>query len=67
MFLISSVVFAKSTEARREVQNEDVVGAAPTGTAPATSEWSINLLPIKVHPILEVWQYIPVKKPIYIQ
>ena len=43
------VVFAHSTEARCQVKNEDVVGAAPTGDAPTTSEWSTILLPAKVH------------------
>ena len=33
-------VFAQSIEARCYLENEDVVGAAPTGDAPATSEWS---------------------------
>ena len=37
-----------------EVENEDVVGAAPTGDAPTTSEWSTILLPTKVRLILEV-------------
>ena len=37
-----------------EVENEDVVGAAPTGDAPTTSEWSTSLLPTKVRLILEV-------------
>ena len=36
-------------------ENEDVVGAAPTGDA--TSEWSTIWLPINVHLILQVWQY----------
>ena len=31
--------FAESLEARCQVENEDVVGAAPTGDAPTTSEW----------------------------
>ena len=31
-------VFAESLEARCQVENEDVVGAAPTGDAPTTSE-----------------------------
>ena len=35
----------------------DVVGAAPTGDAPTTSERSTILLPAKVRPILEVWRY----------
>ena len=50
------VVFAQSIEARCKVENEDVVGAAPTGDAPTTSEWSTSLLPTKVHLILEVWE-----------
>ena len=33
-----AVVFAQSTEAKCQVENEDVVGAAPTGDAPTTSE-----------------------------
>ena len=33
-----AVVFAQSIEARCYVENEDVVGAAPTGDAPTTSE-----------------------------
>ena len=32
-------VFSQSVEARCYVENEDVVGAAPTGDAPTTSEW----------------------------
>ena len=51
-----AIVFAQPIEARREVQDENVVGAAPTGAAPTTSEWTINLLPIKVHLILEIWR-----------
>ena len=38
------------------VENEDVVGAAPTGDAQTTSEWSTILLPTEVHLILEVSQ-----------
>ena len=41
-----------------QVKNEDAVGAAPTGDAPTTSEWSTILLPTKVRFILEVWRYI---------
>ena len=41
-----------------EVENEDVVGAAPTGDTSTTSEWSTILLPTKVHLILETWHYI---------
>ena len=35
--------------------NEDAFGAAPTGAAPTTSEWSTILLPTKVRLILDVW------------
>ena len=39
------------------VENEDVVGAAPTGDAPTTSEgWTISL-PTMVQLILETWRY----------
>ena len=41
------VVSAQSIEARCEVEN-DVVGAAPTGDAPTTSEWSAGLVPTTV-------------------
>ena len=54
-----AVVFAQSNEARCSVENEDVVGAAPTGDAPTTSEWSTILLPTKVRLILETWRYSP--------
>ena len=37
--------------------NPDGVGAAPTGHAPTTSEWSTISLPTKVQLILEIWQY----------
>ena len=37
-------VFAESLEARYLVENEDVVGAVPTGDAPTTSEWSIYFI-----------------------
>ena len=40
-----AAVLAESLEARCQVENEDVVGAAPTGDAPTTSEWSTILLP----------------------
>ena len=53
-----AVVFAQSIEARCSVENEDVVGAAPTGDAPTTSEWSKILFPTKVRLILEVLRYI---------
>ena len=48
----------KSLEDIYEVDNEDVVGAAPTGDAPTTSEWSTILLSAKVRLILEVLRYI---------
>ena len=41
-----------------QVENEDGVGAAPTGGAPISSEWSTILLPGKVRLILEVLYYI---------
>ena len=50
--------FRLSNAARRcYVENEDVVGAVPTGDAPTTSGWSAILLPTKVWLILEVWQF----------
>ena len=51
-----AVVFAQTNEARCLVENEDVVGAAPTGDAPTTSEWSTILLPTMVRLILETWR-----------
>ena len=36
--------------------NEDVVGAAPTGDAPTTSEWSTIMLSAKVPLILQIWR-----------
>ena len=50
-----AVAFAQSIEAMCSVENEDVVGAAPTGPAPTTSELSTILLPTKVRLILEVY------------
>ena len=52
-----AVVFAQSIEARCQVENEDVVGAAPTGDAPTTSELSTILYPTKVRLMLEVLRY----------
>ena len=46
------VVFAQSIEVKCLVDNEDAGGAAPTGDAPITSEWSTILLPNKVRLIL---------------
>ena len=49
MFPVSSCsCFAQSIEARFYVDNEYMVGAAPTADAPATSDWSTSLLPTKV-------------------
>ena len=48
-----AVVLAQAIDARHWVENEDVVGAAPTGDAPTTFEWSTNLSPPKVRIILE--------------
>ena len=42
------VVFGQSNEPRCYVDHSDVVGAAPTGDAPTTSEWSTILVPTKV-------------------
>ena len=39
-------------------ENEDVVGAAPPGNAPTTSEWSTILLPVRVRLIIEFWRYV---------
>ena len=52
-----TAAFVESLEARYQVEYEDVVGAAPTGDAPTTSEWSTILLPTKVHLILEILRY----------
>ena len=56
--LVVAVVFAQSIEAKWQVENEDVVGAAPTGDAPTRPEWSTILSPTDVRLILEVWVYI---------
>ena len=51
-----AVVFAQYIEAKCSGENEDVVGAAPTGAAPTTSEWSTISLPTQVCLILETWR-----------
>ena len=51
------VTFAQAIKTRYQVENEDVVGAAPTGDAPTTSEWWTILLSTRVHFILEVLRY----------
>ena len=43
------VVFAQSIEARCKAENEDIVGAAPSGETPTTSEWSTIVLPTKAY------------------
>ena len=48
-----AVVFAQTIEAMCSDENEDAVGAAPTGDAPTTSELSEILLPTEVWLILE--------------
>ena len=49
-----AVVFAQSVEAMNSFENEDVVGAAPVGDAPTTSEWWTILLSTKVRLIIEL-------------
>ena len=46
------------------VENEDVVGAAPTGDGPTTSERLTISLPTKVPLMLEVWRYLNLYVPI---
>ena len=53
-----AVVFFPNHWTRCLVENEDVVGVAPTGDAPTTSEWSTSLFPTKVWLILDVWRCI---------
>ena len=53
-----AVVFAQSKEAMCSVQDEDIVGAAPTGYALITSEWSTIISITKVRPTLYVSRYI---------
>ena len=58
MFLVSSCNGLCSIHwSQVLVENEDVVGAAPTGDAPTTSELSTILLPTNVRLILEVLRY----------
>ena len=56
----NAVVFVQYIEVMCQVENEDVVGATPTGDAPTTSEWSTILLPTEVRLELEVWWYIQI-------
>ena len=58
MFLVSSRSCLRSIH-WSQVENGDVVGAAPTGDAPTTSELSTTLLPTKERLILEFWRYSP--------
>ena len=48
MVLVSSCSCLCAIYWSQVVADEDVVGAAPTGAAPTTSEWSSILLPTKV-------------------
>ena len=59
MFLLSSCSWLYPVDWNQvlRVENEDVIGTAPIGDAPTTSEWSAILLPAKVRLMLEVWQY----------
>ena len=50
-----SLQFSSHNILKCSVENEDVVGAAPTGDAPTTSEWSTIPLPTQVCLILETW------------
>ena len=50
----ATVLVDHALEAMRQVENEDVVGAGPTGDAPTTSEWSTTVLPTKVSLKLEI-------------
>ena len=51
-----AVVFAQYIESSYLKENEDVVGAVPTGDAPTTSEWATILVPTEVRLILEIWR-----------
>ena len=46
-----AVIFAQYVEAKCQVKNEDVVGAAPTGDVPTTSELLTIYLPTRVRSI----------------
>ena len=50
-----SVVFTQSIKASCQFEYKDVVGAATTGEAPTTSEWSTISLPTKARIIFDVW------------
>ena len=52
-----AVSFAQSIETRCYIENEDVVGEAPTGDSPIPSDWSTGLLSTKLWLILAVWRY----------
>ena len=53
-----AVVSAQSIGAKCLDENEDAIGAAPTGDGPTTSGWPTLLLPTKVPLILEMWRHI---------
>ena len=53
-----ALVAVHDIKARCQVENEDVLEAAPTDDAPTTSEWSTILLPINVRRMLKIWWFI---------
>ena len=61
------MVFAQYIEVKCYVENEDVVGAAPTGDAPTTSEWPTIELPTKVRLMLETWRYLQLNADVYLK
>ena len=65
--ILVAFVFAQSIEATCYVENGDVVGAAPTGGTPTTSEWSTILsaywvatyfrgLAVYIGKMIQLWQ-----------
>ena len=60
--LLSNLWYEGHTESQNLnlscLDNEDVVGAAPTGDAPTLSAWSTISLLTTMRLILEVWRYI---------
>ena len=58
MFLVSSYNLPNPLKPCVKSRMKMVVGTAPTGDPPTTSEWSTMLLSTKVRLILEVWRYV---------
>ena len=58
-FNVSHLILQLSLKCEILSENEDVVGAAPTGDVPTTSEWSTILLPTNMCLTLEVWGQLP--------